>query len=83
MESCSGLKLQHTVTYVVLRHRRQKSQALELGNVSAVTGNVVIDGDCFGELDVDPSSTQPTVVDVLVCLRSLVLPQRLFGLPVL
>lgn len=45
--------------------------------------NVVIRGDCVGELDVGPSLTWETVVDFLISLWPLVFPQQLFGFPVL
>lgn len=67
VQICSDSKLRHDVTWVVLRHRQQNgalseyvveegvdgSLALELSNLSAITGSEVVCGGCVGELDVD------------------------------
>lgn len=95
--SCSGTKLQHDVPCVVIRGRRQNgalsvavveevadgSLALEVDNLSAMTGSGVVGGECVGELYVDSLLVWSTVVDSLVFFRSLVFLWRLLGLLVI
>lgn len=76
VQSCLGTNLQHDVTCVMLRHRRQHeafsvevvdegafgSLALELRSWSALTGNGVVSCIFVLELGVDPSLTCATFV---------------------